>query len=69
MLTLRIDKNLEERLNNLSKKTKRTKSFYVKKAINAFLEEQEDYLMAVEVLKEKNPTYTLEEAKKMLGIE
>lgn len=68
MLTLRIDKNMEDRLNNLCKKTNRTKSFYVKKAINNFLEDQEDYLMAIEVIKEKNQTYTLEEAKKMLGL-
>ena len=43
MLTLRLDKELEERLDSLSKKTKRSKSHYAKEAIRLYLDEREDY--------------------------
>jgi RHH-type rel operon transcriptional repressor/antitoxin RelB len=42
MLTVRLSKNMDDRLNNLSERTNRAKSFYVKKALTKFLEEEEE---------------------------
>ena len=39
MLSLRLSPKLEARLNRLAKHTGRTKAYYVKKAIEEFLEE------------------------------
>jgi RHH-type rel operon transcriptional repressor/antitoxin RelB len=45
--SVRLPENLEARLVYLAEKTGRSKSYYVTKAIQNFLEEQEDYLLAV----------------------
>lgn len=42
MLTVRLCKEMDERLNFLSKKTHRSKSYFVKKALSKFLEEEEE---------------------------
>lgn len=69
MLAVRLEGELEARLENLSKKTGRTKSYYVKKALDKYLEDQEDYLLAVSRLEEKNPRVSLEEVIKKIGLE
>jgi RHH-type transcriptional regulator, rel operon repressor / antitoxin RelB len=42
MLSVRLSKDLEARLDALAARTNRTKSFYASKAIRKFLEEQEE---------------------------
>ena len=42
MLSVRLSKDLENRLDALSARTNRAKSFYIKKAIAKFLEDQEE---------------------------
>jgi RHH-type transcriptional regulator, rel operon repressor / antitoxin RelB len=69
MLALRLPPELEERLNNLAKRTGRTKSYYAKLAIEEFLEDQEDYLIAMERLQEKLPALSLDEVERLLGLE
>jgi len=44
---VRLREDLEKRLSSLAKKTHRSKSFYIQRAIEEFLEEQEDYLLAI----------------------
>lgn len=68
MLGVRLDKDLEQRLESLCKETGRTKSYYVKKAIKTFMEDREDYLLAVAALEENNPKITLEELRKELDL-
>lgn len=46
MLSVRLSDDLESRLDALSKRTNRSKSFYVKKAIQQFLENEEEYARA-----------------------
>jgi RHH-type rel operon transcriptional repressor/antitoxin RelB len=53
----------------LAKRTGRTKAYYAKKAIEEFLEEQEDYFIALSRLEEKLPGIPLEEVVKKLGLE
>jgi RHH-type rel operon transcriptional repressor/antitoxin RelB len=66
---VRLPENLESRLGNLAEKTGRSKSYYVTKAVQKFLEDQEDYLLAISRLEEKNPRLSLEELEKRLGLE
>ncbi len=42
MLAVRLSKETEDRLNKLCEKTHKSKSFYIKKAIDRVLEEEED---------------------------
>jgi RHH-type rel operon transcriptional repressor/antitoxin RelB len=69
MLTVRLSPKLEARLNKLAKRTGRTKAYYAKKAIEEYLDEQEDYLIALTRLEEKLPRIPLDEVRKRLGLE
>lgn len=69
MLAVRLPNVLEQKLDNLTKKTGRSKSYYVRQAIEQFLEEREDYLLAVARLEEKNPRITINEMEKRLGLD
>jgi len=68
MLSVRLSKGVEHRLLDLSAKTHRSKSYYVERALELFLDDQEDYLLALSRLEEKGPNISLEEAKKQLGL-
>ena len=68
MLSVEISKDEEKRLEGLSKKTGKTKDYYVKKAIHEFLEDLEDYNLAVERLETIEETYTLAEVEAELGL-
>lgn len=69
MLTVRLSSKLEARLNRLSKRTGRPKSFYARKAIVEFLDEQEDYIVAVSRLEDNLPPIPLAEVVKQLGLD
>jgi RHH-type transcriptional regulator, rel operon repressor / antitoxin RelB len=69
MLTVKLSPRLEARLNRLAKRTGRPKAFYAKKAIAEFLDEQEDYLIALARLEEKLPPVPLSEVVKQLGLD
>ena len=69
MLTVRLSARLETRLNKLAKRTGRPKSYYAKKALEAFLDEQEDYLIALSRLENKLPAIPLEDVVKRLGLD
>ncbi len=66
-LTLRLASKMEERLNRPSKRTGRPKAYYAKRAIEEFLDEQEDYLIAVARLEENLPPIPLAEVVKRLA--
>jgi RHH-type rel operon transcriptional repressor/antitoxin RelB len=68
MLAIRLDKEVESRLELLAKKTGRTKTFYAREAILEHLENMEDYYLAVEVIQNPGKLYTAEEAKHELGL-
>jgi RHH-type rel operon transcriptional repressor/antitoxin RelB len=69
MLTVRLSPRLESRLNRLAKRTGRAKAYYAKKAIAEFLDEQEDYLIAISRLEENLPPIPLKEVVKQLGLD
>lgn len=47
MLAVRLPKDLESRLNRLALSADRSKSYYVKKALEKFLEEEEEKQIAL----------------------
>jgi RHH-type transcriptional regulator, rel operon repressor / antitoxin RelB len=68
MLGVRLEPELEARLEKLAKKTGRSKSYYAKEAIRQFLEDREDYLLGLAVLERKEPTISLAELERRLGL-
>jgi len=67
MISVRLSDKTEHRLSELSERTHRSKSYYVERALQQFLNDQEDYLLALARLEEKGPNISLKEAKKQLG--
>jgi len=69
MLGVRLEPELEARLEALAKATGRSKSFYAKEAIRQYIEDREDALLADRILSRNEPVFTLEEVKRELGLE
>lgn len=74
MLGVRLSKELEERLSNLAKITHRPKSFYVKDALQTYLDEYEEDLKAIADYEKQRregtlETYSLEEIKKLHNLD
>lgn len=70
MLGIRLDKKIEKRLEKLAKATGRSKSYYAKKAIEEFLEEREDYLLAISRLEDPtDEVINLDEMRRRIGLD
>jgi RHH-type transcriptional regulator, rel operon repressor / antitoxin RelB len=73
MLGVRLPDHLEQRLNMLAEQTHRSKSFYIREALEQYLEDKEDYLLAVAALEEfeksGKKTISLEELSKQLKLD
>lgn len=69
MIAVRLPKELETQLERVAHETHRSKSYYIRKALEQFLEDREDYLLAVARLEENNPRISLDEALKKIGLE
>ena len=50
MLGVRLEKKLEDRLESLAQQTGRSKSYHARQAIQQYVEDREDYLIAVAAL-------------------
>lgn len=63
-MTIRLSQELDERLNNLTKQTGRSKSYYLVEALESYLENMEDLLISNAVLERiktgKERTYSLD---------
>ncbi|MCE2961045.1 MAG: DUF6290 family protein [Akkermansiaceae bacterium] len=68
MLAIRLDPEIESRLEKLAKKTGRTKTFYAREAILEHLDDLEDIYLASQRLAERAKTYSAEEVKHELGL-
>ena len=71
MLAVRLDKELEDRLERLAEKTGRTKTFYARAAIEAHLDDLEDFFLADERLKDfrSEEAIPLADLKAELGLD
>lgn len=67
MLALRLPPEIEKRLDDLAKKTGRTKSFYAREAILRHLEDLEDYHLALTRLRRGGKRVELEELENELS--
>lgn len=68
MLTVRIDPEMEEFLTALSEQTQRSKSFFVRKALENYKEDMQDWLEAQ--IRDNSPDrnlISLNELEKALG--
>jgi RHH-type rel operon transcriptional repressor/antitoxin RelB len=68
MLSIRLDSEIEERLERLAKKTGRTKTYYAREAILEHLQDLEDIYLATSRLETKARTYSAEAVKRELGL-
>ena len=69
MLAVRLEPEMEDKLTRLAKETGRSKSYYVKQAIENYLEDREDYLLALSVLERDETRKSIQEVRKELGLE
>ena len=68
MHSLQISEELGKCLAELAQRTGRSEKNYAEEAIARFLEDEEDYRSAMEVLAKNEPTIPWEEVKKQLGL-
>lgn len=69
MLALRLPPDIEKRLNDLAKKTGRSKSFYAREAILSYLDDLEDAYLALQRLEANEERIPLEDIMKEYGME
>ncbi len=68
-ISIRIPDSLDKRLNHLSHELDRNKSYLIRQAVEEFLEDREEYLIALARLSKNEKEYTLEEVEKKLGLD
>jgi RHH-type rel operon transcriptional repressor/antitoxin RelB len=68
MLAIRLDPEIEGRLERLAKLTGRTKTFYAREAILEHLEDLEDVYLAKQRLERPGRIYSADEVKDELGL-
>ena len=69
MLSVRLEDDLERRLEKLARDTGRSKSYYVREAIQRHLEEMEDRYIAIQRLETPDRRLTLEELERELDLD
>jgi len=68
MPSIRLEPELEGRLERLARKTGRSKSYYAREAIRQYLEDRADYLLGIAVLERHEPTISLQEFERKLDL-
>lgn len=68
MLAIRLQPDIEQRLEALAKKTGRTKTFYAREAIEEHIEDLEDTYIALQRLEKPGRIHTSDEVERELGI-
>lgn len=71
MLAVRLDADLEARLEAVARRTGRSKSYYAREALREKIEELEDIALLEEALRhpDAGKTISLEEMKRELGLD
>jgi len=68
-LTLRVEDQLDRKLRRLAKETERPKSYFIKKALELYLQEYEDYQIALARRADKDDEIlTMVQMRKALGV-
>jgi len=69
MLSVRLPKNVEDRLDALANKTGRTKTFYVREAVLSHLDDLEDIYLALDRLEKPAKQWSLDDLEKELDLD
>jgi RHH-type rel operon transcriptional repressor/antitoxin RelB len=69
MLAIRLPNEIEQKLNDLAKKTGRTKTFYAREAIIEYLQDLEDIYTAQKRLSKNGKRLSLKEMKQHLELD
>lgn len=69
MLAIRLNSKMENELSKLAAATGRSKSYYVREALAAYLQDHADYLLALAALERQEPRTSLSDVRKELGLE
>lgn len=71
--SIRLEPELEQRLDHLAARTGRTKAYYLRELVRNGLDDLEDYYLAAatmeRVRKGEEKTYSTEEVRKDLGLD
>ncbi len=68
-LTLRVEDQLDRKLQRHAKETERPKSYFIKKALELYLQEYEDYQIALARRADKDDEIlTMVQMRKALGV-
>jgi len=68
-LSIRLTDDIERRLDNLAKKTGRSKTYYVREAILDHISDLEDIYLSLERLEKPEKKWALEDLEKNLDME
>lgn len=68
VLSVRLTPEQETALEQLAEQTGRSKSYYVKQALDEFLEDRADYLVALAAIERDERRLTAAEVRRELGI-
>ncbi len=68
-ITAKIPEEVHARLERLASKIDRKKSYLVRQALERFIEDQEDYLVALARLSKKRKRIPLAELERELGLD
>ena len=68
-ITAKIPDNLNKMLSGLAKELERPKGYIIRKAIENYLEEKADILLALSRIEKNEDTITLDELKEKYGLE
>jgi len=73
MLAIRLPENIEKRLDQLAKRTGRTKTYYAREAVLAHIDDLEDVYLAEATLEDiragRSKTISLESVMKKHGVD
>jgi RHH-type transcriptional regulator, rel operon repressor / antitoxin RelB len=69
MFAVRLEPEMEAELKKLATETGRSKSYYMKEALAAYLEDRADYLLALAALERNEPRTSIADIRKQLGLE
>lgn len=68
MLSVRLSAEQESALQQLAEETGRSKSYYVKQALDEFLEDRGDYLVALAAIERAERRYSAVDVRRELGL-
>ncbi|MEE8247370.1 MAG: ribbon-helix-helix domain-containing protein, partial [Alphaproteobacteria bacterium] len=67
--SVRLDDETERRLGELARRTGRTKTWYIREAIKEYLDEWDEYYLALSQIEERKGEVDIAELRRRLGLE